>query len=91
MAHGYVRVWRPDHPMANADGYALEHRVVLYDAGVVIPKGSHVHHLNGDKADNRRENLTVLAASEHHRHHAAELGTVTNQYGTFPLRARAAA
>jgi hypothetical protein len=87
MRHGYVRVWAPRHPLANADGYALEHRLVLHDAGVEIPEGCHVHHRNGDKADNRLENLEVLGESEHHRHHAREAGVVVNQYGTWPVRA----
>lgn len=86
MASGYVRVWAPGHPMANADGYALEHRKVLFDAGVDVPEGHHVHHLNGNKTDNRRENLAVIDEAEHHRHHAREAGFVVNQYGTWPLR-----
>jgi hypothetical protein len=55
MPSGYVRVWCPGHPIANADGYALEHRRVLHDAGVDVPAGHHVHHLNEDKTDNRIE------------------------------------
>lgn len=66
---GYIRLWRPGHPMATADGYALEHRFVLYEAGVDIPDGAHVHHRNGDKRDNRIKNLEVLAAGDHHRLH----------------------
>jgi hypothetical protein len=83
---GYVRVYVPGHPLANSDDYALEHRVVLYDAGVSVPKGAHVHHKNEDRADNRLENLELLGESEHHRYHIAKAGVVTNQYGTFPLR-----
>jgi hypothetical protein len=90
MSNGYVRVWCPGHPAASADGYALEHRKVLLDAGIDIPDGCQVHHLNGDKADNRRENLEVLEAGEHHRRHAAEQGYVVNQYGVWPLRGDAA-
>lgn len=85
MTTGYVRVWVPGHPVANADGYALEHRLVLHDAGVLIPDGAHVHHLNGDKTDNRRENLEVLTAGDHHRHHIAVAGRVVNQFGEWPV------
>lgn len=35
---GYVNVRRPDHPVARKDGWAMEHRVVLYDA---IGPGAH--------------------------------------------------
>ena len=83
MPGGYIRVWAPGHPVAMRDGYALEHRKVLHDAGVAIPPGHHVHHINGQKDDNRIENLEVLPKSEHHRHHIAEAGQVINQFGTW--------
>lgn len=70
--------------MAGKDGYALEHRVVMFDAGLEIPKGAHVHHRNEDKADNRLENLEVMFARDHVLHHAE--GFITNQYGTFPVK-----
>lgn len=88
MPNGYMRVYTPGHPVANADGYALEHRVVLYDAGVTLAPGFHVHHRNEYKADNRLENLEVLTAAEHVRLHAQKVGVV-NQYGTWPLRGTA--
>lgn len=71
---GYVQVWRPGHPLARADGYVQEHRLVLYEAGIDVPRGAHVHHLNHVKDDNRVENLRVMTASEH--------------MGTTPKRAR---
>lgn len=85
MASGYVRVWAPGHPEANADGNALEHRMVAHDAFGPIPSGHQVHHLNHDRTDNRPENLEVKSAAEHTREHLAEQGYVTNQYGTWPL------
>lgn len=86
MSNGYVRVWCPGHPMANSDGYALEHRKVAYDVGLAVASGDHVHHINGNKRDNRPENLEVKRAGDHHRDHIAEAGFVVNQYGTWTLR-----
>lgn len=81
---GYVEVWSPNHPQAMKKGYVLEHRMVLHDAGIEIPSGMHVHHINGDKLDNRRENLEVLTPAEHRaRHHEADGGVVTNQFGSW--------
>lgn len=81
---GYVRVWVPGHPIANSDGYAQEHRYLLYEAGVTVPKGWHVHHLNEDKADNRLDNLVVMKAATHTLTHLLASGVV-NQYGRFPV------
>lgn len=86
MPSGYVRVYVPGHPVANADGYALEHRLVVYDAGLEIPDGYHVHHRNGDKTDNRIENLEVIEAGDHSRHHVRERGVVENQYGFWRVK-----
>lgn len=86
MHSGYIRVYVPGHPTAAVDGYALEHRYVLHGAGIAVPRGWHVHHLNGNKADNRLENLAVLTESAHLRLHVKEAGYVVNQYGRWPIR-----
>ena len=83
---GYVQVLRPGHPLARRDGYVFEHRLVVYEAGIEIAPGYQVHHRNGDRQDNRIENLEVVRIDEHARRHAHERGAITNQYGTFPLR-----
>lgn len=83
---GYVQIFRPERPLARADGYVFEHRGIVHDAGIQVPDGCHVHHRNGDKTDNRLENLEVISAADHTRRHIAEAGfVVTNQYGTFPV------
>ena len=66
---GYVDVWAPGHALARRDGYVAEHRKVAWDHGILNDPSDHVHHLNGDKQDNRAENLEAVDAATHQRQH----------------------
>jgi len=48
------------------------HRFVWEQANGPIPKDHHVHHRNGNKTDNRLENLELLSHGEHSARHYAE-------------------
>ena len=70
-SNGYVliRVER-SHPLSDSRGYAYEHRLVASEKiGRLITSLEHVHHINGDKTDNRPENLEVLTIAEHRLAH----------------------
>ena len=69
--HGYLRIFvGKAHPLADPNGYAYEHHLVVCSAlGRLLAADEVVHHRNGDKLDNRLENLEVLARSEHHSLH----------------------
>lgn len=69
---GYVAVYEPEHPIAMADGYVLQHRKVAWDAGQLRDPLDEVHHRNKDRSDNRLENLVVIPVAQHRAHHAAE-------------------
>jgi hypothetical protein len=57
-----------DHHLADVRGYAYEHRVVAeHKVGRRLRKGEIVHHLNGDKTDNRQDNLVITKSIRHHR------------------------
>lgn len=65
-SNGYVLVWVPEHPKSFAGGWYYEHRLAAEKQhGRVLPTWATVHHINGDKTDNRRENLFVCTRSEH--------------------------
>jgi hypothetical protein len=72
--HGYVLVWVPGHPMTRGHGYIAEHRLVMAETlGRNLGPQEVVHHINGNRDDNRVENLQVFASqAQHIRHHGSK-------------------
>lgn len=70
---GYISIYYPKHPDSNAEGYILEHRLVMErHIGRRIRPDEVVHHKNHDRADNRIENLELLTFKEHAALHMRE-------------------
>ena len=66
-----------NHPNATKNGYVLEHRYVVECAlGRYLLEGEVVHHINGDKHDNRLDNLKVMSRRDHTLLHKRPLNLV---------------
>lgn len=65
-AHGYRRLSSmSDHPNAYKNGSIFEHVVVMTEIlGRPLVAGENVHHKNGIRDDNRRENLELWVVSQ---------------------------
>ncbi len=73
--HGYIRFYDKDHPLADCSGIVLLHRhMASIKIGRWLTKNDVVHHINGNREDNRPENLDVTTVSNHSKIHARIFG-----------------
>lgn len=67
---GYRQVYSPESPGARENGYIPEHRLVASQKiGRPLTSDEVVHHINGNKTDNRKKNLKVVTKQEHYAIH----------------------
>ena len=67
-------IYSPDHPHKQRDNAVFEHRLVMEKKlGRYLEKNEIIHHINGDRYDNRPENLMLVNRSRHVMEHFAGL------------------
>lgn len=67
-SHGYIKQLAYGHPIADADGYVMQHRLVAEKAlGRVIEMKHPVHHVNRVRNDNRPANLVICESDAYHK------------------------
>ena len=70
----YYLVLKPNHPKADSKGYVREHRLIMEEyLGRYLNSNELIHHLNGNKLDNRVANLELISRSEHIKLHKEQL------------------
>lgn len=71
---GYLKMYAAKHPYANGRKEMMVH-VMVMECHLKRPlsAGECVHHVNGNKQDNRLENLQLMSHADHSRHHNKQL------------------
>lgn len=70
--NGYLAIHSPNHPKATTNKRVFEHILVAEEKiGRSMLEDEVVHHINGNRKDNRPENLEVMLRSDHVRLHFA--------------------
>lgn len=70
IQNGYRYLYVPGHPHAHKNMYQ-EHRLIMEQKiGRYLNSSEIIHHINGNKLDNRIDNLVITNRSEHASGHA---------------------
>jgi len=69
ISRDYIYIRCPNHPNRTTGNYVLEHRLVVEKSlKRYLHPNEIVHHINGNRQDNRLCNLAVVTPNNHERH-----------------------
>lgn len=58
---GYIKIKKRSHPFCDTEGYVMEHRLVMERfLNRYLKQTEVVHHINGDRSNNRLKNLILF-------------------------------
>lgn len=72
-ADGRFRVYYPNHPRAYDEGYILR-SIIAYELyhNIKVPKTMAIHHIDGNRLNDSKENLLMMLFSQHSTFHNAK-------------------
>ncbi|MDE6551250.1 MAG: HNH endonuclease [Clostridia bacterium] len=69
-SEGYKQIYKPNSPLARENGYVPAHRFYASKKiGRPLLDNEVVHHIDGNKRNNRTKNLQVMTRAEHIKLH----------------------
>src|SRR3990167_938541 len=65
---GYVLTHMPEHPKSKPNGYIYEHRLIMEKKiGRYLHRWEIVHHIDGNRQNNKPENLKLVRGNSQHK------------------------
>ncbi len=65
---GYIYTYFPEHPNSNKQGYIAQHRIIAEQIlGRYLTSDEVVHHIDGDRANNEKQNLYPTSRAGHRK------------------------
>lgn len=99
--YGYIKIRSLEHPFKDCDGFVFEHRLIaeqyllneensiIINVKKYLKPEYEVHHIDGNKLNNKLENLKVITKKEHVRLHSQErIKKISKQVDQYDLNGK---